>query len=326
MIEKNEESNKSVEKTEEKSLSAWLDNYVTGHDGGSLSDDMDFFHPPPDEIGDVQTAFSTLRKTQKPRSLRMQMIFVMMSAVGGVVLGFVLNFLVSVENPFLFFLFPVMGLSVGGFAGWGLSGFSHRVTYVGERGIAQISCTGAREKFHTDHMLLFQEAENLRTRVYAHYTNNVYARTDYRFVWTDAQSRVVLRIAGAHHSEENEPPPESSYHYACSAENSWTVFVMENAKTHLRAADCIRFLLRSGGFVGVGTDHMMISIGGKTERIESSDIKSIDIYGGTFQVRTAEAHESLFRRKGIYEFDYADLANVKLFLITLERLLGFGFG
>lgn len=301
-----------------------LGKHVTGHNGMSLDKDMDFFHPPLEDIGEVQTAHSTLRRSEKPRSRRMQMVVVSGWSLGGAVLGLLIDVIFSIENSFVFILFPVVGGVTGALVGWGLVAFSHTVTYVGEKGIAQISCTGQRESFHVDHMLLFDDAGTLRTRIYAHYTNNVYGRTDYSFKWKDRKGNLLVRIAGTHFSQENEPPAESSFHYASSAENSWTIYMLTVAEYKLQKLGYIPFEIRSGGFIGVGEGHLMIGISGKPQRIAGKGIKSIDIYGGTFQIRTKDSYEGWFRRKGIFEFDYSDLANAKLFLITLEKLLGFG--
>lgn len=297
---------------------------ILDHNGEPLEEEVDLFHDPPADIGEIQTAHSALKKSEKPRSRRLQGAMVGGSGLLGALVGMVVVWLFSVDSSFLVALWPLAGGGFGALAGWGLASFSHEVTYVGDKGMAQISCAGARERFHTDHELLFKDAATLRTRVYAHYTNNVYVRTDYSYEWSDASGGRLLKIAGTHYSADNNPASGSPFHYANSAERSWTVHLLERAEQQLKSHGRVSFPLKDGGGVAVGEGSLWIQIDGESHRLDSQEIGSIDILGGTFQVRSTEAHEGWFRRRGIYEFDYADLANAKLFLITLERLLGFG--
>lgn len=310
-----------TEETKTKSLDLGS---LPDHNGEPLEEDVDLFHDPPAEIGEVQTAHSTLKKSENPRSRRLQGAMVWGSGVLGALAGMIVVWLFSIDSTFLMALWPLAGAGFGALAGWGLASFSHEVTYVGDKGMAQISCAGARERFHTDHVMLFKDAATLQTRVYAHYTNNVYGRTDYSYEWTDASGERLLKIAGTHYSADNNPDSGSPFHYANSAERSWTVHLLERAEQQLKSHDRISFPLRDGGRVAVGEGSLWIQVDGESQRLDSKEIASIDILGGTFQVRSTDAHEGWLRRRGIYEFDYGDLANAKLFLITLERLLGFG--
>src|SRR5207253_11507030 len=101
------------------------------------------FTPPPPEIGEVVSAFTTLKKNVEPMAPGARMAGALVGGAVGLVIGVVIA--LNIKAPALQVLFPV------GLAGLGLgivllcTGFKHSCTYVGKEGAARFTCRGSRE-------------------------------------------------------------------------------------------------------------------------------------------------------------------------------------
>jgi hypothetical protein len=317
-----ESSKRDTEKTEQPAK-VDLDG-VTEHDGTVIDPQADFFAPPPAEIGALQTAHTTMLGSDRPRSLWVRIALGAGATAIGCGVGLAIDWALSIDSMFWSFLWPAGAALLGLAVGWSAATFTHAVTYVGDSGVAKIACRGSREKVETVHQMAFDDADELRIRTTEHQTNNVYQRTDYRFDWQTAAGAEVLVIAGSYRSEHDEPPTENELHYARSAEKSWTLHLLGEIEHEMEKGSPVRFNLTGGDYLVVGQGYLDIHQKGKTTRCESDDIDDLSLVGGTFVLKRKDAKIGWLRRSGVFEIEYSDLANVGLFLICLERLLGFG--
>ena len=83
----------------------------------------------------------------------------------------------------------------------------------------------------------------------------------------------------------------------------------------------LQFNLSKNDFVRVGPGVLEFAMKGELSRVTAADIKSLNLGQGTFTIKTHEA--KWFGSKGKFSFSYATMANARLFLIALERLLGY---
>jgi hypothetical protein len=202
--------------------------------------------------------------------------------------------------------------------------FAHFCSYVGTKGMVKIACSGRRKNTRWAYRFLFSTASELRTNVAEHYMNNVYQRTDYRFTWTDAQGRRQCLISGSHTSEDNHPPADDDFHLARAAERSWTMYLLEKTAPLLDEDGYVQFNLHGKDHLRVGSGFLEVYQKGKRHRCHTDDIAELSLVGGTFILKRKDARIGWLRRSGVYAFEYSDLANASLFLILLERLVGFG--
>src|SRR5262249_16045079 len=104
---------------------------VTGHGGRALTLDGDYFVAPPPEIGEVVSAYTSLRKPVQAQGL----VVCLLAALALGAVGFVLGWLVmSLLEPNDKTASPIVGgfLAVlGALIGWALMRFKHACSYVG---------------------------------------------------------------------------------------------------------------------------------------------------------------------------------------------------
>jgi hypothetical protein len=290
---------------------------VTDHTGDPLPPEMDFFAPPPAEIGEVRTARSSLKETTRPASPALQFLALF---VPGFVAIAALQ-LAGVESVL------VQGLVFLGLflVGWRFTRFAHDCSYVGKDGIARFRCKGRRDRVTRREVFLFRDATELRTAQTRQYTNGVYTGTSYTFKWTDADGRKVYALSGTYRGEKKPPKPKDRFHFAASAEVAWSVFLLDHLQDELDASGMVRFNLGGSDFVGVGPGVLHLQLKGQTQSCPVEEIADITIAQGNFKVKRTDAKEGWFRSQGVFQFPYASLANARLFPFVIERLLGLHF-
>jgi hypothetical protein len=264
---------------------------VTNHGEAPLTDQDDFFAPPPPEIGEVVTAYTTLRTDKHPWPVgnRVGLGFLIGSVLG--VIAFLIGGVAEAELGTQIFLAAV-GMGVGLLIGLASTGFSHRCTYVGREGVAEFKCSGSRDRITTSNIFPFSEAAELRTTQVRRYVNGVYQGTNYNF------------------------------HFAGQAELAWSNYLLQFVKEQLDRDGFLHFNLGGADYVRVGPDFLELRVGGQTTECATSDIGALSLQAGMFTVKRRDAKEGWFTSKGVFKFNYNALANAQLFLFLLERLTG----
>src|SRR4051812_27069481 len=71
--------------TEQRQDETWTtDDPITNHADGDLPDDIDFFVAPPEEIGHVTSAYSTLRLSKQPWPPNVRVLLILAGAALGI--------------------------------------------------------------------------------------------------------------------------------------------------------------------------------------------------------------------------------------------------
>jgi hypothetical protein len=292
------------------------------HAGHPLPDNMDLFVEPPPEIGEVTSAYSTLRFGKQPWSPVVRALLMTVGALLGLGLGLVIGVAAEIQNVFWILLWPLVLGAVGVGVFWVCTNFTHTVTYVGREGVARFVCWGTRHRITTEEVFPFREATELRTTQVRRYVNGVYQGTDYTYSWTDVGGRQRYRIAGTHRSEKGKPGPADQYHYATSSEMAWSLYLLDGAALQMQTKGEIRFNLDRGNWVSVGQGYLRLCVRGETIDCDTQDIASVSINQGVFKVKRVDAKEGWFSSKGVFTFNYNALANAQLFLFVLDKLAG----
>lgn len=307
-------------------VSAPLPPQVTNHIGAPLEADMDFFVTPPPEIGELLSAYSSMRRGKPPRAKAARWGWILSAALSGIGLGVAVNLFFSVESRTWCIVWPLLlglvGLAVGGF----VMACTHWVSYVGTKGYAKYSCSGERSNVKLDRMLVFDKAAELYTAIsnsldeFGHYQN-----TNFEFRWFDIEGSIVSEIKGVHFFKEGNPPFWSDYWFGVAAESSWTQHLLEKADADLDKEGCIQFNLWGYNDVSVGKGFIHFHFDGRDAYCEIDDIESISVESGKFIIKRKNANIGWFSKEGVFAFPYAGMANVGLFFLALEKLLGFTF-
>ena len=287
------------------------------HGDVPIGTELDFFAPPPPEIGEVLNAFSSLKRGQRPLPAAAKGAILFLP--GAVTLA-ALSYTRAVDDLWQVVIFIAL------FAiGWLLTRFTHTCTYVGKAGVARFQCKKRRENITQQEIFLFRDAIELRTSQTRHYHNGVYTGTNYDFTWTDDQDRKVFRCHGTYRGEKKPPKPTDPFHFAESAEVAWSVHLLDRAQEQLDAAGAIVFRLGGTDWVAVGPGFLELNLKGERQRCESAEIGGFSINGGTFKVKRTDAKEGWFRSTGVFQFPYGTMANARVFLLAIDRLLGHRF-
>ncbi len=289
---------------------------VHHHDGSPISPDRVFFAPPPAEIGEIITASSTLPIGKKPMSTVNR--FLLAGFVGSLaVVG--LN-LAGADT-----IWQVLAaLALLPVALW-FTRFKHTVRYVGKQGIAILTTKSRPDRVSRSEVFLFQNANELRTGQTRQYVNGVYSGTSYSFNWTDAAGKKVFKLSGTYHGEKKPPKPKDPFHFAESAELAWSIHLLDQADHELKETGAVRFRLTGKDWVAIGPGFLEYCRKGIEERWERDEIGGISIGDGVFKVKRTDAKEGWFSSKGVVQFPYASMSNAKLFLIAINRILGYSF-
>jgi hypothetical protein len=196
-----------------------------------------------------------------------------------------------------------------------------RASFVGTDGVMEWSSGlfGA-----TSRVLRFTDAGELRVQRVRQFVNGAYTGTFYTYTWTGPSGGQVLRLNGSY--RDTDPiVPHDPVAFAFAAENAWTRYKIALVDRALRAEGVARFV--SGrDTIGVGRGFLELGVGGRTERIDRSDIESVHAQQGTLVVRRRGAKEGFFSSEGVFKFPIAQMADFTVFAITLEEQLQLKLG
>lgn len=290
------------------------------HRGEPLAQGMDFFAPPPTEIGALKSAHSNLKQDERPYEPGNRLAMTLGLGIAGAAGGWWFQRYLEVRDPSWQFGWPALGFLGLAIGAWLATEFSKTVSYVGQQGIARIRCKKTRDEVVSQDVFLFEKAVELRTGQTRHYTNGVYTGTTYFFNWTNQGGKTVYTLQGRYQSEKGDPAAGDQYHWASAAEIAWSNWYINDPKV---AADgTLKFFLSSGDCVAVGNGYLDLRFGGKTARCDCADIASVTINNGQFTIKRKDASIGWFSSTGVFSFPYASMGNVKIFMFALDRLAG----
>lgn len=298
---------------------------LTGHDSSAIPKDRVFFAKPPETIGRVVSAWSTLRAGKRRRPVGKCSLWAGSIAGVLVLLGeFAWVPLVSPRSADAVRLFVnILAAVVALIVFFAMFRFRAQCTFVGEDGIADFEIRGGDEVPTRSGSFRFQDAKDLRSSQTKNYYNGAYTGTSYDFTWS-ADSRVVYRLSGSYRSEAGTPKSDDPYLYARLAAAVWDAHLGNRLQAELEANGSLVFAVNSSDSVRVGQGWMEFQFAGRDpQRLTTADIESVKIAGGTFSIRTHDAR--WFSSKGKFSFQYGAMSNASLFLRALDVLMGYRF-
>jgi hypothetical protein len=295
---------------------------ILNHGGGPLPVNGDYFVEAPAEIGPLTSAFTTLRKGQRPWSIPARAALVIFVTLLGLGLGVGIDVLAQLQG-FWAFLWLVVCPLVAGVIGLAATGFAHTVTYVGEEGVARYTCSGSRENVNKSEVFLFRDATHLRTATTHHYNRGSYQYTSYKFTWSDVGGRQRYEISGNHNNRTGLPPPTHAFHYARAAELAWTTYLIEGANRQIDLAGGVTFPLKGGKSIRVCPGLLVFNHKDDDPvEWEAEDVGDALIQKGVVKIKRVDAQEGWFSSTGVIKFPFDELANAQLFFHLLEKQIG----
>jgi hypothetical protein len=289
------------------------------HSGRPLDPKMIFFASPPADIGEVVSAYSSLKKGQ-PALARLSQIpadiwqgALFLGILAGFVPGLIISFIPGGD---------LIGLIVGLLAGFGVLGFmlwvalAPRCTYVGTKGFAEFM--RMKGKLTDPDIRLFEKARELRTEETRKYKENAYQSTSYTFSWTDERGAEVFKVSGLHVSEKGTPHDKNDYMLGLAAERAWTNFAFERAKQEQNG---MTFRLNNGDILTLGEGFIDIARGSEHVRLNREDLPNLTIEQGVVKLSGKNINQVFFGLLSSYEFNYYDIANASLFVALFDSLV-----
>lgn len=299
---------------------------VTLHNGEKITDDMEFFAGPPDEIGKVFTAWSSLTAGKAEMNSASRWLIRVGITGACATVGYYIGDALRgpFDGPAQTYILGGLGLLLGLLVAFLMTGFSHKCSFVGEAGFAEWSLKGSRDSEPRESRFVFADAVDLRTGQTRQYHNGVYTGTSYFFHWVDEAGKPVRKLTGTYHSKQGTPKSKSPYWLAVAAENAWNMRLADQLQAELEKNGYVEFRVNKKDLVRVGPGFLEFVFSGKEERVPQTEIKDLSIHEGTFSIKTKEAR--WFSRQGKFSFNYGAMSNAKMFIFALQRLLGYSFG
>ena len=138
--------------------------------------------------------------------------------------------------------------------------------------------------------------------------------------WEDEQRKTLLVLRGTYLSEEGTPARKDPYYYPFAGELAWTRRLMEDVPDRFSRDGYLDFLLNRQDSVRISHDGIEVRVGSQTDRIEVDALKDIALKGGRFSFTAQDA--KWYSNSGRIRFQYAKMANAKLFSVVLKSLWG----
>src|SRR5690606_28868065 len=123
--------------------------------------------------------------------------------------------------------------------------------------------------------------------------------------------------------EKKPPKPKDPFHFAESAELAWSLYLLDRMQEELKRDGALRFPLGGADFVAVGPGFLVLSRKGTQERWGVDEIGGIAVNDGTLKIKRIDAKEGWFSSQGVFQFPYQQMANARLFLLSINRMLGY---
>jgi hypothetical protein len=300
---------------------------VTMHNGEPIPETMAFFEPPPAEIGEIVSAYSTVKRGKRYSSLLSRWLWIglgnaclaaLIIVIGSIgQMGHMASAMVMAVVSVIFVGIPV------GFVFTLIGEFRQSVTYVGRHGLFK-ALSPRNGKVSKREQFLFASASDLYVAIQNNYVNGVYSGSQFTFTWKDHQGRKVYKINGTYSSSTGNPAAKNLLHFARAAEFVWSNHLLELVKPELESEG--KVLFRANGkrdSVSIGPGFLEFFISGKEHRITVEEIGQITLGSGWLNIRHKDV--KWFSGKGKFAFNYGSFANARLFLLLLDKLCGYKF-
>ena len=106
---------------------------------------------------------------------------------------------------------------------------------------------------------------------------------------------------------------------AAAAEAAWSEHLIQRTQPQLNERGYLEFRVDTKRSIRVGVGFIEFHFSGEPERIASQDIASVSLDGGKFSIKHKDAR--WYSRAGKFNFEYAKMANAKVFMRTVDTML-----
>ena len=198
--------------------------------------------------------------------------------------------------------------------------FKGTCSYVGQHGVARAFIEKNPAAPPQTDLLLFAQATELHASQTRHFVNGMYTGTLYEYTWNDASGTRLYRLKGKYQGKKKPPKPGDPFHFARAAEMAWSQHFL-SAEEHLKTEGSIPFRVDRDRWVRVGRGFMEFHFDSNPVVVTKEEIAKVTLGGGRFAFKHKDA--TWLSREGKYNFKYGAMANGQVFLLALDRLMGY---
>jgi hypothetical protein len=132
-----------------------------------------------------------------------------------------------------------------------------------------------------------------------------------------------LKLGGHYYNRKGKPKPNSWFNFARVAELAWSRHYLPRALAELEQTGFATFPARANQFVRIGKGVIEFHLKGEPAAMQRTEIRDVRLAGG---VLTFHHHDARwYRSAGTYKLSYGQLANARVFLLLLDKLMGYRF-
>lgn len=151
--------------------------------------------------------------------------------------------------------------------------------------------------------------------------NGAYRKTSYDFRWVDERGRRVAQLTGEYVGLDRLPRAGDLFNFVAAAEVAWSLHALARAEQQLQEEGSTPFRVDETRTLRVGPGFIEFHFGDEPVRVHRDEIGSVSFGGGVFSFKHKDA--KWYRSAGKYSFGYGDMANGKVFLLALDKLMGY---
>ncbi|MCK4721602.1 hypothetical protein KAU08_13115 [bacterium] len=317
---------------------------ATDHFGNRLSNDLVFFQPPPDEIGEVIQAYSTMKMditsedplSESNQKSPIRQIFDKTKNLAFILFLIYLAYLYFIKDDvrLVSILFGIFSLVVTIF--FMVISFrrffkpKYSCTFIGTQGGAVYK--QKMDKTHKDEestIILFKEFSKLTTTYdydasYSSYPEAIRSLVGdsdvYRFVWEGDSGFQILH--GGFDPETILDEKDNLYHFVLSLENSWTKYVTGHLIDELEMNGSLAFKLSSHEWFNLTKDNIEIHRLNETQKYKPSEIKRIYLDKNQGIIEFHQNAKGEFLKNNQYNFYISKVPNLRAFENLVRKLYG----
>jgi hypothetical protein len=282
------------------------------------SDNFDFFVPPPDNIGRITHAYTTLRKTENPIKPHRRILWILAGIVIGVVVALTIQILLSpslVWNIIWYCLFSV----VSGIIAFNLTDFIHECSYVGTEGFAFYKIKNNRNSLVEEDIIKFSDVNAIVRDIIPIYdSRGIFQKTQFMFAWNKGAD-VIYAYFGSIPDQDGHPilrrGEAHRLYWLASAESAWEEYLLPKVIAEIEINGRYRFIVRDWGAIDLWFDSISFIQGYDTIKWNFNDIKYWDTDNGSFRFYHNNFKPGIFSNSGdIISIPALQTENFMLFL------------
>ena len=294
------------------------------HSGDVIGPHADFFVPPPDGIGPVISASTTLTTDQQPFNLvAASALRLLAGAVPAFLFVWIMQsaFGYKVDAFSRYALATALGL-VGVAVAVYFTQFHHTCSYVGRDGIAEFACWDFRRFIVKRLIVRFREAAELRTRLVGQGVGEGHVGATITLTWTDVGGAVrgTLQTSYSATKPEVNQDPLLPIHFVWAAERAWSEYLLPDIQRRLTTVGSAHFNIDKGRSVEVAEGRLTHHGDGRSTDYNTEDIGSISFRFGVVSVNKPGSESRPDGPDSYFTFGYDKMANVRLFLMLVEKV------